>query len=396
MGVKNQTVFSSQITRGSSLWSSFAGDYSSVPAPNEKTALMVSAIYSCVNLRAGAIASMPLNVFSQKTDGERIRLTNDDLWWILNEEFNPRWNAVHGWEFLELSLCLHGNAFAEILRKPDGSVRGLMPIHPARVTVYVTTNGERLVYSVQPEPLSGIDQRVKILDQDDMIHVAGLGFDGLLSPSPLRYSIKMAGGVAIAAQDYSGTFFANSARPDFVIETDGPLSDENLAKLKARIDENHQGPANHHKPMLLTNGLKYKSISLPLEDIQLLETRKFQIEEIARVYGVPPFMIGHNEKTTSWGSGMEAMGIGFVRYTLRPSLTKICTELNRKLFKNAGRVVEFDTSDLEKADMKTLFESYRIGLGRAGEAAFITTDEVRDRLNLPRIPNEPLKTQASL
>jgi len=142
--------------------------------------------------------------------------------------------------------------------------------------------------------------------------------------------------------------------------------------------------------MLLTNGLDIKTLTMPLEDMQLLETRKFQIEEIARVYGIPPFMLGHNEKTTSWGAGVEAMGTGFVRYSLRQDLNKFTNEINRKFFRTARRVVEFDTTELERADTKSLFESFRIAVGRAGEPGFMTTEEVRDRLSLKRVPDGTL------
>jgi HK97 family phage portal protein len=142
--------------------------------------------------------------------------------------------------------------------------------------------------------------------------------------------------------------------------------------------------------MILTGGMDIKVLTMPLEDMQLLETRKFQIEEIARVYGIPPFMLGHNEKTTSWGSGIEAMGIGFVRYSLRQDLNKFTGEINRKFFRSARRVVDFDTTELERADTKSLFESFRIAVGRAGEPGFMTTEEVRDRLNLKRVPDGTL------
>jgi HK97 family phage portal protein len=119
--------------------------------------------------------------------------------------------------------------------------------------------------------------------------------------------------------------------------------------------------------------------------MQLLQTRQFAIEEIARIYGIPPFMIGHNEKTTSWGSGVEAMGTGFVRYALRQHLNKIENEVNRKLFRTASKVAQFDTTELERADTKSMFESMRIAIGRSGEPGFLTINEARARLSLKRL-----------
>lgn len=387
IGVQN-SVPTSLIVRGSEAFGELVGGDGYTPVPTETSALTVSAIYASINLKAGAIAALPVHVYSQALDGERDRLPDDALWWVLNEQFNPRWSAAHGWEFLVQSLMLHGNAYAEILRGPSGAIRGLMPLHPRRISVGVWPDGERLAYAVAPDPdVRSSSAGARVLDQDDMIHVAGLGFDGMTAPSPLRHALRMTGGVALSAQQYSGQFFANSARPDYALTTAKAMSPESVEQMRAQIDERHRGPGNVARPMLLTNGLDLKVLSMPLEDMQLLETRRFQIEEIARVYGIPPFMLGHNEKTTSWGSGVEAMGVGFVRYSLRQDLNKFTNELNRKLFRTARRVVEFDTTELERADTKSLFESFRIAVGRAGEPGFMSTEEVRARLNLKRKPD---------
>lgn len=389
MGPQN-AVPTSLIVRGSSMFDALTG-YSDLSGPSEQTAMTVSAIYAAINLKAGAIAALPVHIYRQDVNGERDRLMDESLWWVLNEQFNPRWAAAHGWEYLVQSLMLHGNAYAEILRTADGAIRGLMPIHPGRVSIGVWPSGERLAYRVSPEPNIGpAPTGERILDQDDMLHVAGLGFDGISAPSPLRHSLRMTGGVALAAQSFSGQFFANSARPDYALTTDQKLSPEQVETIRAQINERHQGPTNAGRPMLLQGGLGIQTLTMPFEDMQLLETRKFQIEEIARVYGIPPFMLGHNEKTTSWGSGVEAMGVGFVRYSLRQDLNKFTNEINRKFFRSARRVVEFDTTELERADTKSLFESFRIAIGRAGEPGFMTTAEVRDRLSLKRTPDGTL------
>jgi HK97 family phage portal protein len=154
--------------------------------------------------------------------------------------------------------------------------------------------------------------------------------------------------------------------------------------------ERYQGPLNGGKPMILEGGLSIEALTMPLEEMQLLETRKFQVEEIARVYGVPAWMIGHTENNTSWGTGIEAMGKGFVRFALRDHLNAFQNEINRKFFRNIGRVAEFDTTELERGDTKAMMEALRIGLGRAGEPAFITVEEARAKLNMSRQPAGPL------
>lgn len=388
--VQNSTPLPS-IVRGNEMWDDLVASSGGLVVPNERTALQISAVYACVNLIAGAISAMPMNIYRQAPDGERNRLPNDGLWWVLNEQMTPRWSAASGWEFLVLSLLLYGDAFAKILRNRNGEVTGLMPVHPWRVSVAVTPDGLRLVYAIEKDPavLGGTLER-EVLDQDDVLHVAGFGFDGLRGMSPLRHSLRMAGSVALATQEYSARFFANSARPDYVLQTAGKVAPETIEQIKAQIDQRHGSPINAHRPMVLTGGMEAKVLSLPLEDLQLLQIRQFQIEEIARIYGVPPFMIGHTEKTTSWGSGVEGMGKGFVRYTLRGHLNKFQNELNRKFFRTAARVAEFDTTELERGDTKGLFEAFRIAVGRAGEPGFMTVQEVRERLNLKRTPDGDL------
>lgn len=365
------------------------GPATNLPMPTEYTALMVSAVHACINLIAGTISCLPVDLYRQSADGERDKLTDDNLWWALNEQFVPRWSAANGWEFLVQSLLIHGDAFAVIVRDRMGTPTGFIPVHPRRVSVVLTPDGTRLVYSVLPE-LNADRGAAKVYDQDDMLHVAGFGFDGFRGLSPLRYALRMTGAVSIATQEYSANFFANSARPDFALTSPNKLSPEAVEQLRAMLGERHGGTAKSHQPMLLHGGLDIKTISMPLEDVQLLATRQFQIEEIARIYGVPPFMIGHNEKTTSWGSGVEAMGTAFVRYTLRQHLHKFENEINRKLFRTRSKVALFDTTDLERADMKSMFDAFRVGLGRAGEPGFLTVEEVRQALNLKRQPNGQL------
>lgn len=381
--------YTSQITSGSTAWDELFGKVISPPYPTEQTAFTVSAIYACVNLYAGAIASLVKHVYRVAGDGERDRVMTDPLWWVLNEEMAPRWNAASGWEFLIQSMLLHGDAFAQIVRDRASMPIGLKPWHPLATDVAIDTERDRLVYMHRPEyPGANGPIDYRVFDQDDVVHIPGFGFDGLRGMSPLRYALREAGSVAMAAQTFAGQFFANSARPDFALTTDQKMSADAIENLRNQIDEKHKGLERAFRPIVLQGGLDIKPITMPIEDMQLVQMRQFQTEEIARIYGVPPFMIGATEKTTSWGSGIEAMGTGFVRFALRQHLTKIETELNRKLFRTATKRVEFDTFDLERADMKSMFEAFRVAIGRAGEPGFMTAEEVRLRLNMKRQPSD--------
>jgi HK97 family phage portal protein len=279
-------------------------------------------------------------------------------------------------------MLLRGEGFFHIERT-GARVTGLRPIHPVLMDVRVNPdNPRRLIYFETPDPEDMRPAGRVAYDQDDILHIPGFRFDGLRGISPLRNQLAGAGSIALATQEYAQRFFSNGARPDYLLHTENPVKPEALQALRNQIMESMSGPENWRRPLLLTEGLKFQAVTMPLEDVELLAIRQFQVEEIARAFGVPPFMIGHNEKTTSWGSGVEAMGIGFVRYTLRPYLNRIENELNRKLIRQGRRFLAFDTTELEKADTKSLYESFRVALGRAGEPAFMTVDEVRNRLNM--------------
>lgn len=377
-------VDSGNIRRGDGVWESFVPKSG---APGESAALAVTSVYACVTLIAGAISSLPMHVYRRAADGDLTRDLNNDLWWTLNEQFCPRWSAAAGWSFLTASKLLHGDGFAEILRGRSGEIKGLVPLHPNRVKVIATPDGSRLIYEIQPDPTiespNAQSLQRRVLDQDDVLHIPGFGFNGLRGLSALRNSLRVSGRLAINAQDFSSKFLENSARPDFALRTDGNLTDAQFEQMKARLEE-HQGPLNSGRPMILEGGLDIKTLTMPLEEMQLLETRKFQVEEVCRAFGVQPFMIGHMEKTSSWGSGVEAMGAGFVRYTLRDHLNAFQNEINRKFFRSARTCAEFDTFELERADTKGLFEAVRIGLGRAGEPPILSIEEGRTMLRLPK------------
>ncbi len=380
-----ETVSSADIKRGDGVWETLVGGYGG--APSEQTALQVTAVYACVNLIAGAVASLPMHVYRRAADGDLARDINNPLWWMLNEEFCPRWSAASGWQFLVASKLLHGDGFAEILRDRSGVIKGLVPLHPRRVKVVATPDGSRLLYVVQPDPTivnpTAEAGKVRVLDQDDMLHVPGFGFDGLNGMSALKFSLKVSGRLAISAQNFSSSFLENMARPAFALRTEKALTAQKWAELRTELAQ-RAGPMNAGRPMVLEGGLDIKTLTMPLEEMQLLDTRKFQVEEIARAFGVPPFMIGQTEKTSSWGTGVEAMGSGFARYALREHLNAFANEINRKFFRTIRFSAEFDTTELERADTQKMFEAARTAIGRAGEAALMTMEEARTMLRLPK------------
>lgn len=359
-------------------------------AVTESTARQVAAVYACVALIAGAVATLPLPIYQRTPEGRRE--VDHRYWWVLNESPTQDMSAASFWEYLVESMCFHGDAFAQILRPRLSSTEmiGLRPLHPLRVTPYRSPEGGTLLYRVNPDPRFGAAAAPFTLDAADMIHITGPGFDGLRSVSPITYAARHAIGTAMAAEEYSGKFFATGARPDIVLQATQRLDADQVETLRATWTSRYGGTEGASAgPVVLSNGMTMQQFSLSAEDSQLIATRMFQIEEIARIFGVPPHMIGHTDKTTSWGSGVENMGRGFVKFALRRHLNKIEQELNRKLWPTRERFfTKFNVADLERGDLKSENEALRIALGRAGEPGWMTQDEVRDIKNLPPIGGE--------
>lgn len=356
-------------------------------AVSEHTAMSVGAVYAAVGLIAGAVQSIPLAIYKRIPDGkEAVDIVSDsraaNLWWLLNEQPHRAWSASVFWEYMVASLLLCGDAFALIER--DGATPGaIRPFHPDQVTVEKSKipGDKGLMYTFR-DANGTIFSRT----QDDVLHIPGLGFDGLRGLSPIRYAAKNAIGTALAAEDYSGRFFANGARPDILITLTKGMSAEQVALFRETWNARFGGASRSHMPAILTGDAKVENLTLNAEDTQIIATRRFQIEDIARIFGVPPHMIGAQDKSTSWGTGIEHQSIAFVRYTLQRHLTKIEQELNRKLFPRSLRwFSEFKTEGLERGDLKSRYEAHRIALGRAGEPGWKTPNEIRKIENDPPI-----------
>ena len=377
--VNNAAVPSSSLVRGSDGYSMFAMPSNAGVPVTESTAMNSTALYACIQLIGGAIASLPLPIYERTSKGrERV---DHPLWWLLNEQPVARMSASTFWRYMMTSKLLHGDGFALIKRKSPFSpeIVSITPWHPLAVNVYL--NGDRLAYQFI-NYIGGHGIESQMYDQDDVLHFTGVGFNGLRSVSPLRHALRNAAGIALAADKYSAEFFSASAKPEIVIKTEmAKLSGDQKELIIDAWKSIQQG--DRTRPGVLGAGMSLQELTINAEEAQLLQSRMFQIEDIARIYGVPPFMIGHTQNTTSWGSGVEQMGIGFVKYTLSQHIVDAEQEINRKLFLTEKNFCEFNTAGLERGDIKTRNESYRIGLGRAGEPAWLTVNEVRAAENLP-------------
>lgn len=356
-------------------------------------ALRVSTVYRCVGLIAGTIAALPVGVFERK-DGARAKVDHEYSRLLNVEPGEPGFTAYAAWEYLLSSKLLRGDGFGELVRPSfrSGRVVGIKPHHPDRVQPFL--KGGELYYRVTDRN-SGTQ---RVLPEADMLHFHSLGFDGLRSPSPITYAAREAVGVALAAEAYHAGFFAEGATFDYVLSTEATLKKESVQAIRTRLLERETGGANSRSPLIVDGGLKPIPISISGKDAEVLATRTFSVEEICRFYGVPPFMVSQSG-SSNWGTGIEQQGIGFVRHTLMNHIVPAAQELNRKLFPQvagaADYFVEHITAALERGDLKTRYEAYRIALGRAGEPAWMALNEVRRLENLPPVEGGDELTQTA-
>lgn len=346
------------------------------PVVNATTAMRSSAVYACVALIAGAIASMPKPIFERTKTGREA--VEHPYWWLINEEPTPCFSAYAFWEYLVSCKLLRADAYAYIVRNGAGVPQELVPV--PWPNVIAEKKNRRLVYYIE------LDGEYIGVDQDDMLHFPSLGFDGVKSQSVIKLAAKQAVGVSLAAEEFAGRFFSNGTRPDFALKHPGNPTREQVSLLREMFAERHQGIGRSHLPAVLTGGMDIAELTMSAEDSQLLETRKWQIIDIARAFGVPPHMIGETEKTSAWGTGIEQMSIGFVRFTLNRHLRPIEQELNRKLWPNSPRYfVEFNRDGLLAGDSKAEAEYFTKALGGPGNRGYMTVNEVRRIKNLPPI-----------
>jgi len=336
------------------------------------SAMRVAAVFACVQKIAGAISTLPLEVF--KTDGDTpVKQPRDDLWYKLNEQPSPQYTAASHWEGVSVNQLLRGDGFTWVRRNVNNTIREFLPLPWSSVHPQLQTDGS-VRYYINYQGIS------TWIPPEEILHFPGFGFDGLKSMSVIAYAARNAVGNALAMDEYSGKFFQNGAHPSIVLKAAGKMTPEQVTTLQTAFATKYAGLDNAHRlPLVLTEGLDAKEISLSAEDAQLLEARKFQVIDIARAFGVPPHMIGETSASTSWGSGIESMSRGFVTYTLQPHLKRIEQELNRKLFpRDVGRFVRFDREALIEGDSKAQAEYNRAALGGPGTGqGWMSVDEIR-------------------
>lgn len=287
---------------------------------SEESALGMPAVWRAVNLIGGTAASLPLHPYRVVGD-VRTRVTTGNAAALLDQP-HPDMTPFEVWELTYAYMLLWGNAYFRVLRNRNGGLQELWPIHPARVRAGRESETGLKIYE--------IDRAEDPLFDDKILHIPGPGYDGICGVSPIRIA-RQGIGLALAAEEYGARLFGSGSLASGILQTEQRLTQPQADALKARWKAKVGGLDKAHDVAVLDAGAKFQQLSIPPEDAQFIESRKFQIDEVARMFGIPPHMLMQTEKSTSWGTGIEQQSIGFVKFTLRPWLTRVEQRLTRLL-----------------------------------------------------------------
>ena len=342
---------------------------------DEETALKISTVYACVKVISETIASLPLNLLKELTNGDTEKAKQHPLYSVLKDVPNSEMSSFTFREMLMTNLLLWGNAYALIKRNKSGEIVELYPLKSKNMVVErdMTTNAIKYTYTNN----RGI---TKTYSPKQIFHIPAFSFDGIIGVSPITYA-REAMGLALATEEFGARFFGNGARPGGVLEHPGVLKDPE--KLRESWNKVYQGTANSHKVAVLEEGMKYHEIGMSPEDSQFLQTRSFQIAEICRIFRVPPHMVGDLSRSTF--SNIEHQSIDFVVHTIRPWLVRWEQAIARALLSEEERTIyyaKFNVDGLMRGDFVTRMNGYAI----ARQNGWMSANEIRALENMNKIP----------
>nr|WP_153317611.1 phage portal protein [Sinorhizobium medicae] len=343
----------------------------------DQNILAISAVWACVNLLAGTIASLPLMVYRTNSRGERTLARDHPLFRILHDSPNYDQTATDFWEYSSASIELWGNSYAAIERNGGGRVAALTPLRPDNVSVRRLENGNlEYRWTKDGENHVGSDRAI--------LHIRGFGGDPLGGMSTLHFG-RHAFGLARAIDRAAAGTFSNGMIAQTALTFERWLTDEQRNLAETKLSEKYIGAKNSGRPIILEGGTKIDVLSIKPEDAQMLESRGFSVEEVCRFFGVPPFMVGHTQKVTSFGSGLEQQVLGFQKFTLRRRLKRIEQALEKQLLtpdeRARGLTIEFNLEGLLRGDSTARAAFYQSALANG----WMTINEVREKENLPRV-----------
>lgn len=359
------------------------GNSSAGKLVTERSAMQMTAVYACVRILAESIAGLPLHVYQYNSKGGKEKAAEHPLFFLLHDEPNPEMTSFVFRETLMTHLLLWGNAYGQIIRNGRGEITSIYPLMPSRMRVDRDEHN-RLYYEYNcygDEAGKAKVSTVK-LSALDVLHIPGLGFDGLVGYSPIAMA-KNAIGMSMACEEFGAKFFANGAAPGGVLEHPGILKDP--SRVRESWNATFGGSSNANKVAVLEEGMKYTPISISPNEAQFLETRKFQIDEIARIFRIPPHMIGDLERSSF--SNIEQQSLEFVKYTVGPWVMRWEQSLARCLLSRKERnqfLIKFNLDGLLRGD----YESRMNGYATARQNGWMSANDIRELENMDRISAE--------
>ena len=348
---------------------------------NERTAMQIATVYACVRLLAETVAALPLHLYRYSDHDGKERATNHPLYKILYRQTNPEMTAFSFREAMMTHLLLWGNAYAQIVRDGKNSILGLYPLLPENVEIDRKDNGELYyIYHAYTDEVPGKNGEDIYFDRDEILHIPGLGFNGLVGFSPIAM-MKNALGTNIAVEKYGSSFFKNGAQPSGVLEHPGVLKDPE--KIRRNWSAVYGGANNAHKVAVLEEDMHYKPISLPPEDSQFLSTREFGVEEICRIFRVPPHMVQDLKRATF--SNIEHQSLDFVMHTLMPWLVRFEQAIIKDVLVEEEKdeyFPKFNVDGLLRGDYQSRMNGYATGFANG----FLSPNDIRRLENMDPIP----------
>ena len=353
----------------------YVGNSSAGVRVDEMRAMQTSAVYACVKILAETIASLPLHLYKKGKGGKKELAEAHPLHSCLYEIPNDEMTSFEFRETMMTSLLLYGNAYARIIRK-QGHVTELWYLKPENMTVERDAQTKKIKYTYTDD----VTNQTFVYKPNQVFHLKGLSFDGIKGISPIAQA-REAVGLSLATEEYGAKFFGNGARPGGVLEHPGVLKDPE--KLRASWNQVYQGSRNSHKVAVLEEGMKYHTIGIAPEDAQFLETRKYQVNEICRIFRVPPHLVGDLERATF--SNIEHQSIEFVQHTIRPWIVRWEQEIARSLLDESERLLyfaKFNVDGLLRGDYKSRMEGYAI----ARQNGWMSINDIRALEDMELIP----------
>lgn len=379
-GLRAGTIASlaSSMTKANSVWDLSALTPSVTgKSVTQDSSLRVTAVFACVKILAETVSSLPLPVYKRLAGGGKERWPSHPLYPLLHDLPNPEMTAMDLRENMMAHLCLWGNAYAEIQYDGAGRRTAIWPLRPDRVSPVRQENGS-LVFEVRlPNRMDPV-----VLPSWRVWWVRGFGTEGLVGLSPIAYA-REAVGLAMATEEYGARFFGNDSRPGGALRHPGKLSPEAAQRMKRGWEEAHSGLSNSHRVAVLEEGVEWQAIGIPPDDAQFLETRKYQVTEIARLFRVPPHMLADLDRATF--SNIEHQSIEFVVYSLRPWLVRIEQSIKRDLMSGSERneyFAEHLVDGLLRGDIASRYQAYSIGR----QNGWLSADDVRNLENMNPLP----------